>query len=207
MPLDDLKPQTSDKITLQDLDVDIYVQLNTDKAAEIMTRFKGDRERIEHESGDRVGFNFVKRKARETVYDVVSRHASSTIHTERTALAAEIQKDLQARLNAAAPSYFNITSANVRNLVTDPALEANIKAIAVANLNSQAKDREIDVARKEAERKRIEAQGDADAIRVKAEAVNAAGGSGYVQLKAVEKWNGVLPSTNATGSLPFVNVK
>ena len=42
LSLDDLKPQTSDKITLADLDVDIYIQIDPAKAPAIMTKWPGD---------------------------------------------------------------------------------------------------------------------------------------------------------------------
>ena len=38
LQLNDLKPQTSDKINLADLDIDIYVQIDPSKAADIMMR-------------------------------------------------------------------------------------------------------------------------------------------------------------------------
>ena len=41
LQLNDLKPQTLDKITLADLDIDIYVQIDPSKAPAIMTRWPG----------------------------------------------------------------------------------------------------------------------------------------------------------------------
>lgn len=206
--LNDLHPQTSDKITLKDFDVDIYVQSNTSKAPEIMTRWPGDLTAVDKDREYALGINYVTRQAREAIYTAVATHNSSTVHTERAELAAQIQKDLQQDLDASAgKGFYFIRSVNVRNLVTDPALEENIKAAAKAQFAKAAKDQEIEVARKEAERKRIEAQGDADAIRIKAEAISKQGGEDYVKLKAIEKWDGKLPSTNAGAPLPFVPLK
>lgn len=205
--LNDMRPQTSDKITMEDVDIDIYIQTNVSKAAEIMTRFKGDRSDVKGESGTRVGFNYVTRKARETVYDVISKHGSATVHTERNTITAEVVKDLQAALDKdAGKGWFTIVSANVRSLLTDRALEANIKAAANRQFEINSKTKEVELARLEADRKRAEAQGDADSIRIKAEAVSKQGGAEYVQLKALEKWNGVLP-TNTGSSIPFVSIK
>lgn len=208
LQLDNLQPQTSDKITLSDLDIDIYVQIDPSKAADIMTRWPGDVVEVNGEDGARVGSSYVTRQAREAIYSAVAKHGSATVHTQRSELSAEIVKTLQDELDkSAGKGWFFVRSANVRNLVTDKALEANIKAAANAQFEEQRKVREIEVAKKEADRKRIEAQGDADAIRIRAQAISVQGGKEYVELKALEKWDGKLPVTNAGGAVPFVNLK
>jgi len=207
LQMDDMKPQTSDKITLQDLDVDIYVQIDPAKAADIMTRWPGDITHVKGEDGARVGINYVTRQSREAIYNAVSKRGSATVHTERSEIAAEIVKSLQADLDeSAGKGWFFVRSANVRNLVTDPALEASIKESANRNFQIAAKQKEVEFARAEAERKRVEAQGEADAIRIKASAISSQGGQSYVDLKAIEKWDGKLPTTSA-GVVPFVHLK
>lgn len=207
LKLENMKPQTSDKITLEDLDVDIYVQIDPSHASDILTRWPND---VTHESGEdghRVGFNYVTRQAREAIYNSISKRGSATVHTERTAIAAEIVNLLQKDLDdSVGKGWFFVRSVNVRNLVTDPALEASIKESANRNFQISAKQKEVELAKAEADRKRAEAQGEADAIRIKAQAISSAGGKDYVDLKAVEKWDGKLPSTMA-GTVPFVDVK
>lgn len=51
----------------------------------------------------------------------------------------------------------------------------------------------------------IISEAQANAIRVKAAAITA--NPEIVQMTAVEKWNGVLPTTNAGGAVPFIQVK
>lgn len=208
LSLTDLKPQTSDKITLQDLDVDIYVQIDPSKAAAIMTKWTGDVATIKDAGCEAVGLNFVTRQAREAIYDAATRFGSETIHTERSAIAAQTVKSLQANLDAeAGKGMFFVRSANVRNLVTDPALEANIKMAAQEQFKIKAERNQLETAKIVAERQRVQAQGEADAIRIKAEAVSKNGGAEYVQLQAIAKWDGKLPVTSAGGAVPFINVK
>ena len=208
LQLNDLKPQTSDKINLADLDVDIYVQIDPAKAADIMMRWPGDISQEKGEDGVRIGLNYVTRQAREVIYNTITKYPSATVHTERTSIAAGIVKDLQSDLDASAGNgWFFVRSANVRNLVTDPALEAAIKEAAKRDFEISAKKKEVTLAIAEADRKRAEAQGDADAIKLRAQAISANGGAEYVQLQAIAKWNGVLPTTNAGGSVPFINLK
>lgn len=206
--MNDMKPQTSDKITLADLDVDIYIQIDPSRAPEIMTRWPGDIAEVKGDDGVRVGFNYVQRQARESIYNAVAKRSSATVHTERNEISADIVKSLQTDLDASAgKGWFFVRSANVRNLVTDPALEASIKEAANRNFQIASKQKEVELAKAEAERKRVEAQGDADAIRLRAAAVTSQGGAEYVQLKAIEKWDGKLPTTNAGGVTPFIHVK
>lgn len=205
--INDLKPQTSDKIVLADLDVDIYVQIDPTKAPAMRTKWPGDMGEVNGEDCKRLGMNYVTRQAREVIYDVASRLGSATIHTERAKIAAETVRLLQANLDTeAGKGMFVIRSANVKNLVTDPALEANIKAAAQQQFKLQEEENRKKVAAVEADRKRIEAQGEADAIRIKAEAVAKQGGAEYVQLQAIAKWDGKLPSTQAGGAVPFIHI-
>jgi regulator of protease activity HflC (stomatin/prohibitin superfamily) len=208
LSFDDMKPQTSDKITLADLDVDIYVQIDPSKAADILTRWPNDVTHEKGEDGNRIGMNYVTRQARENIYNTVTKYGSATVHTERTNIAADIVKNLQADLDeSAGKGWFFVRSANVRNLVTDPALEKAIMEAANRQFQINAKQKEVELARAEAERQRVEAQGIADAIRIKASAVSAQGGQQYVDLEAVKKWDGKLPSTMSGNATPFIHVK
>jgi regulator of protease activity HflC (stomatin/prohibitin superfamily) len=130
------------------------------------------------------------------------------VHTERVSIAARVVESLQKDLDdSAGKGMFFVRSANVRNLVTDPALEASIKESANRNFQISAKQKEVELARAEADRKRVEAQGDADAIRLRAQAITTSGGKEYVELEAIKKWNGVLPTTMPGQTTPFIHVK
>jgi regulator of protease activity HflC (stomatin/prohibitin superfamily) len=205
--LDDLKPQTLDKISLADLDIDLYIQIDPARAPEIMMRWPGDVTEVNGEDGVRVGMNYVSRQAREAIYDVVTKFGSATIHTERTAIAANVVKALQADLDASAgKGWFFVRSANVRALKTDPALEASIKEAATRDFQIAAKEKEVVLARAEAERKRVEAAGDADVIKLRATAIAANGGAEYVQLEAIKKWNGVLSQVQGASGGMILNL-
>jgi regulator of protease activity HflC (stomatin/prohibitin superfamily) len=208
MELNDLKPQTKDKITLADLDVDVFYQIDSSKAAEIMTKWPGDAVELKGEDGVRLGNNYVTRQAREAIYNAISQYGSETVHTERVSIAAKVVESLQKDLDeSAGKGMFFVRSANVRNLVTDPALEAAIKENANRNFQIASKQKEVELAKAEADRKRVEAQGDADAIRLRASAIQAQGGKEYVELEAIKKWDGKLPTTMPGQTTPFIHVK
>lgn len=207
--LADMKPQTQDKIWLEDLDVDFYIQINKALAPDIFVRWPGDRVQVSGEEGVRLGANFVTRQAREAVYTAATSFPAADINNQRQALAAKMVALLQADLDASAgKGWFMVRSANIRALTTDRALDANIKAAAAAQFEIQKQKNQLEVTRLEAERQREQAKGEADAIRIKAEAIAKQGGAEYVQLQAIAKWNGQLPATMVPGSAtPFVGVK
>ena len=208
LELNDMKPQTKDKITLADLDVDIFYQIDPSKASEIMTKWPGDAVELKGEDGVRLGNNYVTRQAREAIYNAISQYGSETVHTERVSIAAKVVESLQKDLDdSAGKGMFFVRSANVRNLVTDPALEAAIKENANRNFQIASKQKEVELAKAEADRKRVEAQGDADAIRLRAQAITTAGGKEYVELEAIKKWDGKLPTMMTGNTTPFVHVK
>lgn len=53
----------------------------------------------------------------------------------------------------------------------------------------------------------IKAKADAEAIRIKSEAIKSQWWTEYVQLQAIEKWNWVLPITSLWENVPFINLK
>jgi regulator of protease activity HflC (stomatin/prohibitin superfamily) len=85
-------------------------------------------------------------------------------------------------------------------------IEATQKAQQRENEIAQTKaeaEKAIEQARGEAESRLINAKAEADAIRIKGEAL--AENPKLVELSAIEKWNGVLPTITG-GAVPFVQV-
>lgn len=208
LSMQDLKPKSQDNLTMADFDFDIYFRGDPSKAADLMMKYRGDLSEADKKDGAQmIGVNLITRQAREAAYKVAAEFPAAEMHTKRTELAAGIAKTMQAELDKdAGAGAFTVTNVIVRNIVTDPALEAAIKEAGKVQFQVNAKRQEIELAKAEADRKRIEAQGDADAIRIKTQALTAQGGDDYVRLKAIEKWDGKLPTTTG-GAVPFVNVK
>lgn len=97
--------------------------------------------------------------------------------------------------------------ASVRQAI-DAKIQMTQEAQRVQNQVAKAKaeaDVKVAQARGSAEALREVAQAQADAIRIKGAAL--AENPKLVELQAVEKWNGVLPTTNAGGAVPFIQVK
>lgn len=59
----------------------------------------------------------------------------------------------------------------------------------------------------EAQQRVTQAKGEAEAIKIQAQAIQSQGGKEYVQLQAIAKWDGQMPLvTGSSGSMPFINV-
>ena len=85
----------------------------------------------------------------------------------------------------------------------DEAIEAKVTAEQRA---LEAKNK-LEQVKFEAEQRVAQAQAEAEAIKIQAQAVTQQGGKDYVQLKAIEKWNGNLPEQMIPGgTVPFLNL-
>ena len=88
---------------------------------------------------------------------------------------------------------------NEFNAAIERKVTAEQKALEAKNVLEQKKY--------EAEQDVVSAKADAEKIRIQAEAINAQGGKDYVQLKAIEKWDGKLPGQMIpNAAVPFVNL-
>lgn len=172
----DLKPKSQDNLTMADVDVDIYVRTNPQAVPALVIKYQGDvveygstvegKDRVPGGSDLIAGYGRLSREARETVYKVVSTFEATTMHTKRDEIAAAVVRELQAQLDASDKGAFVITSANVRNLMTDPAIEKAIRARAETDQQIERKRKEIELAKAEAERLSVEARGTAEANEI-----------------------------------------
>lgn len=169
--LNDLKPKAQDNLTIADLDLDIYYQTNPSMVAETSIKYQGDvvrhRDIVPNGTGDLVvGFSRLSREAREAVYNAVAQFPATTMHTKRAELSAKVQQLLQAELDKSDKGVWTITGVNVRNLVTDPAIEKSIRAAAETDQQIARAKKEEELAKAEANKLREIAKGQADANQI-----------------------------------------
>ena len=98
----------------------------------------------------------------------------------------------------------------------DPQVEQAINAVisatqAAKEAEEQVRTREaqarqqVATARGNAEALQINALAKAEAIRIEAEALRAYGAQ-VIQMRAIEKWNGIMPQVTGSGAVPFISV-
>lgn len=198
LELNDMQPKARDNVTLTDVDVTIYFRINPASVARIMTKYAGDM--VRDKNGDYVvGYGLVNRMARESVYNAISKHIASEMHTKRGDIAAYIRETLQKEIDSdAGKGMFEITNVLIRNIVTDPRLEEAIKQSAEVEFAIRKRQQELELAKAEAERKRIEAEGEAVANRIIADSIT----SNLIELRRIEAMQGFAKQGTHTVILP-----
>lgn len=202
-PLADMSPKSRDNLTLKDLDIDVYYRVEPARIPALYVKYQGDYARhgdvIEKSTTPDVlviGINRVMRAAREATYISAASFDATTMHTQRTEMAESIRKNLQAELDKSDRGSFLITSINVRNLLTDPAIEASIRARAQTDQDIARKHKEVELAKAEADRLRAQAQGEADANRILSESLTGS----VLQLRMAELQKAMIVESAGKGS-------
>jgi regulator of protease activity HflC (stomatin/prohibitin superfamily) len=129
---------------------------------------------------------------------------------------AALNRDIDAAITAAITAPIQIVSVQVENIDFSEAYEQSVEQRMLAQVEIQKREENLRTTQVEAEIARTKAEGEANAIRLKGEAEAAAikaradalrANADLVQLQAVEKWDGKLPTTMVPGSaLPFLNM-
>ena len=111
----------------------------------------------------------------------------------------------------------NIISVQIENIDFSDAYEQSVEQRMLAQVEIQKREQNLRTTEVEAQIARTKAEGEAQAIRLRGEAEAAAiraradalrANADLVQLQAVEKWDGKLPTTMVPSSaLPFINVQ
>jgi regulator of protease activity HflC (stomatin/prohibitin superfamily) len=166
-----------------------------------------DRANVVYQS---IGIQFKERiidpAIQEVMKAVSARYSAEELITKRPAVSAEMQESLTARLlkyNIAVDA-FSIVSFNFSKIFTDA-----IEAKQTAEQNALKAKRDLDRIRVEAEQTIAAATAEAEALRLQKMNIS----PDLIELrkieanlKAIEKWNGVLPNVTGSGAVPFIGV-
>lgn len=135
----------------------------------------------------------------------VSHYTAEELITKRQEVSAAIATALNAKL---APYYLTVQSVNLVNFGFSKSFDAAIEEKVTASQKAETAKRNLERVKFEADARIAQAEGEAKAISIQAAAVEKQGGTGYVQLQAIAKWDGKLPTQMLGGApVPFVNVK
>ncbi len=121
----------------------------------------------------------------------------------RSAIQANILNDLRRKLGARG---INVESFELTNIDYSDAFEKSVERAQVATQDAIAARNETVKIREEAVQKEIRSKAEAESIQRQAQAISA--NPAIVQMRAVEQWNGVLPSSiYGSAPLPFIGGK
>jgi regulator of protease activity HflC (stomatin/prohibitin superfamily) len=124
--------------------------------------------------------------------------------TKREQVRTQMESILREKL---APRGIIIESVSILDFSFSPTFSQAIEAKVTAEQNALAAKNKLAQVEYEAKQRVTQAKGEADAIAIQAQAINAQGGKDYVQLQAISKWNGQLPQYMfGSGTTPFIDV-
>lgn len=188
-------------------DVGISYQIDPNKAALIFQKYR--------KGVDEITNTYL----RNMVRDALVKHASnlpveSVYGSGKAKLLESVQKDVAAQVDPIGIKVEKIYWVGELRLPQSVVQSINAKiqmtqeAQRVQNEKAKAEAQaavKVAEAQGTADALIIASQAEAEAIRIKAAAISA--NPNIVQYEAVQKWNGILPTTNAGGAVPFLNVK
>ncbi|HEY9181965.1 MAG TPA: prohibitin family protein, partial [Gammaproteobacteria bacterium] len=125
--------------------------------------------------------------------------------------------DIAAAVTSAITGPIQIISVQVENIDFSEAYEQSVEQRMLAQVEIQRREQNLRTTEVEAQIARTRAEGEAEAIRLRGEAEAAAiraradalrANADLVQLQAVEKWDGKLPTTMVPSTaLPFIDLQ
>lgn len=157
-----------------------------------------------------IGMEFKERMIDPAIQEVMkavsARYTAEELITKRPAVSAEMQQSLTKRLLISNISVdaFSIVSFSFSKIFTDA-----IEAKQTAEQNALKAKRDLDRIRVEAEQTIAAATAEAEALRLQKMNIS----PDLIELrkieanlKAIEKWNGILPQVTGAGAVPFIGV-
>ena len=140
----------------------------------------------------------------EAVKASTAQYTADQLITKR----AEVKEAMkQALIGRSSMKFFIVDDVSIVNFSFSDSFNIAIENKVRAEQDALASKNKLEQTKYEAEQKIVSATAEAEAIRIQAQAITQQGGDAYVDLQAVNKWNGVLPSYVMGGSIPFINVK
>jgi regulator of protease activity HflC (stomatin/prohibitin superfamily) len=191
-------PLESASKDLQDVKISAVVnyKINPDKVRELYEQYRAER-------------NFEEQILKPIIKKVIKETTSLYTAEELVTKRAEYNSTIDSRLTTEFTRIGVIfEQSNITNLTFSENFTKAIEAKVTAQQEALKAQNDLKRIEFEAEQRIATATAEAEAIRISAQAINSQGGADYVNLKAVEKWNGQLPTQmipNAT--LPFINLK
>ncbi len=138
------------------------------------------------------------------IKQIVAKYTAEELLVYRQKIQGEIYDTVKATV---APNHAIVTNYAMIDESFSDAYEQAIERKQIAEQDALTAKNKLEQVKFEADQRVAQAEAEAKAIKIQAEAIQQQGGENYVQLKAVEKWNGVLPTYSTAGApLPFLNV-
>lgn len=183
---------------LQDVFIGVVVNYHIDPT-------KVDAIYAQYRSVENYQSNVIEPVIREVVKSTSAQYTAEELVTKRSEYSDRVNAALSEKFTAkdAVLERFSVTNFEFSHAFSQ-AIETKVTAVQ----NAEAAKNKLEQIKFEAQQTIETAKATAEAQRISSAALAAQGGRDYVNLKAIEKWNGVLPAQmipNAT--VPFLDLK
>ena len=138
----------------------------------------------------------------ESVKAVMAQYTAEELISKREEVRQGIADLLATKLS---PIGIKTEAVNMVNFNFSDSFEQAIEAKVTTEQNALAAKNKLEQIKYEADQNVARAEGEAKAIAIQAQAIQVQGGAAYIELKALEKWDGRLPQVMGAGAVPFIN--
>lgn len=157
---------------------------------------------------EKIGLKFKSRIIDPAIQDSVkaatAKFNAEELITSRQSVKDEIKKSLKERLGI---NYIVVTDLSIVNFQFSEEFDKAIEEKVTAEQKALEAENKLKQVEFEAQQLIVTSKAQAEAIKIQAQAITQQGGKDYVQLRAIEKWNGMLPQQFVPGSaIPFLNI-
>lgn len=183
---------------LQDVAIGVVVNYHIDatKVADIYSQYS---------SVENYQSNVIEPMIREIVKSTSAQYTAEELVTKRAEFSDKVNVTLATQFveKNSVLERFSVT-----NFSFSDAFSKSIEAKVTAVQDAEAQKNKLVQVQYEAQQTIEKAKASAEAIRISAQAINSQGGADYVQLQAISKWDGKLPTQMIpNSSVPFLNLK
>lgn len=142
-------------------------------------------------------------RIQEVVKAVVARYSAEELLKMRDMVKKEISNQLRSSISE---YHVIVEDTQITNFHFSAAFNQAIEAKQTAEQAALKAENDLKRIEVEAKQTIVEAEAEAEKIRIQAEAIQKQGGKEYVQLKAIEKWDGALPQyMGGNAPIPFID--
>lgn len=190
------------------IDVSVSYTLEAAKVPDLYVKYRSNIDAIQK--------TYLRQSVRQAIQDTFGDYSVEEIYgPKKQEIAGKIQAQL---VNGVGKDGFNFSQFTINEIRLPEQVMVSINAKIQAGQDALKAEQILKQTIIEAQQKVAKAKGDADArltnakaeaeaIKIQAAAIQSQGGADYVQLKAIDKWDGKLPTQQVPGSsVPFINL-
>lgn len=145
--------------------------------------------------------------AQESVKSITAKYSAEKIISTRADVTREMDQVVKSRLEE---KQIIVTDLSITNFEFTPDFLKSVEDKQIAEQMAKKAEKDVERVKKEAIQVIERAKAEAESLRLQREAVSdqlIELRKVEAQIKAIDKWNGVLPQYTGSGPVPFINVK